>query len=93
MPTDTVFDPSDEVDARELQVNVVKVLGFMVRERPPMLFETCDRLIGRLEAATVDTAELITALRERRASILAEREAIKSAMERPEPPLVGWIAP
>ncbi len=91
--TTTVFDPSDEVDARELQVNVVKVLGFMVRERPPMLFETCDRLIGRLEAATVDTAELITALRERRASILAEREAIKSAMERPEPPLVGWIAP
>jgi hypothetical protein len=87
------FDPPDEIDARELQVNVVKVLAFLVRERPPLLFGTCDRLISRLECSAVGTAELIAALRDRRAAIFAERGVIESAMERPKPRLDGWIAP
>jgi hypothetical protein len=76
-----------------LQDNVVKMLALLIRERPPLLFGTCDRLISRLERSAVDTAELIAALRDRRAAILPEREVIKSAMERPEPPLGGWINP
>lgn len=89
----SAFDPPDEVDARELQVAVVEALTLLVRELPPTLFKTCDRLIGHLERATVDATELIAALRDRRAAILVERETITSTMERPEPPLVGWISP
>jgi len=87
------FDPPDDVDACELQHNVVKVLAFLVRERPPLLFGTCDRLLKWLELATVDTAEFATWLRERRAAIFAEREAIEQAMKQPDPPLDGWIDP
>jgi hypothetical protein len=77
-----------DVNVGELQDNAAKVLAFIVRERPPLLFGTFDRLIERL-----DTAELVTALRDRRSAIFAEREAIESAMERPDPPLVDWISP
>lgn len=91
--TKIVFDPPDEIDPRELQENAVKVLAFLIRERPPLLFGTCDRLIGRLERATVDTAGLVATLRDRRATIFAEREAIEEAMKRPDPPLNGWIDP
>ena len=87
------FDPPDDVDAREMQDNTVKVLAFLVRERPPLLFGTCDRLLRWLEHATVDTAELVTLLRERRAAILAERDAIEQAMKQPDPQLDGWIDP
>lgn len=87
------FDPPDDVDSREMQDNMVKVLAFMVRERPPLLFGTCDRLLRWLERATVDTVELVTLLRERRAAIFAEREAIEQVMKQPEPPLDGWIDP
>ena len=88
-----VFDPPHDVDAREMQDNAVKVLAFLVHERPPLLFGTCDRLLRWLEHATVDTAELVTLLRERRAAIFAEREAIEQAMNQPDPQLDGWIDP
>ncbi|MDX8501923.1 hypothetical protein RFM99_26360 [Mesorhizobium sp. VK4C] len=88
-----VLDPPEEAEAHKSQVDVVKVLSFLVRERPPMLFGTCDNLIRRLERAAVDTAELVRALRDRRAAIMIERTAIKTAMEQPDPPLVGWIDP
>jgi len=91
--TEIAFDPPEDVDARELQDNVVKMLALLIRERPPLIFGTCDRLISRLERSAVDTAELIAALRDRRAAIFAEREVIESTMKRPEPPLVGWISP
>lgn len=87
------FDPPDDVDAREMQDNAVKVLAFLVRERPPLLFGTCDRLIKWLERATVDTAELSTLLRDQRAAIFAKRGSIEQAMKRPDPPLHGWIEP
>jgi hypothetical protein len=54
------FDPPDDVDAREMQDNAVKVLAFLLHERPPLLFGTCDRLLRWLERATIDTAELVT---------------------------------
>lgn len=82
-----------DVNAGELQDNAAKVLAFIVRERPPLLFGTFDRPIERLERAAADTAELVAALRDRRSAIFAEREAIESAMERPDPPLVDWISP
>jgi hypothetical protein len=72
---------------------LVQVLEFLVRERPPLLFGTCDQLLGRLERASVDVTGVVTALRERRAAIFAEQEIIKAAMGRPAPPLVGWIDP
>lgn len=88
-----VFDAPHDVDAREMQDNAVKVLAFLVHGRPPLLFGTCDRLLRWLEHATVDTAELVTLLRERRAAIFAEREDIEQAMKQPDPQLDGWIDP
>ena len=76
-----------------MQDTAVKVLVFLVHERPPLLFGTCDRLLRWLERATVDTAELVTLLRERRAAILAEREAIEQAMKQPDPQLDSWLDP
>ena len=87
------FDPPEDVDAHEMQDKAVKVLAFLVRERPPLLFGTCDRLLRWLERATVDTAELVTLLHERRAAIFAERAAIKQAMKQTDLPLDGWIGP
>jgi hypothetical protein len=87
------FDPPDDVDAREMQDNAVKVLAFLVRERPPLLFGTCDRLIAWLERATVYTAELSTLLRDQRATIFEKRGSIEQAMKRPDPFLHGWIEP
>lgn len=91
--TQIAFDPPDGFDARELQNDAVKALALFIRERPPLLFGTCDRLIHLLERSAVDKAGLIAALRDRRDAIFVEREAIKSTMERPEPPLIGWISP
>lgn len=91
--TKIAFDPPDGVDASELQKSVVQVLEFLVRERPPLLFGTCDRLLGRLERASFDATAVVTALRDRRAAIFAEREIIEAGMDRPDPPLVGWIKP
>ncbi|ESY71157.1 MULTISPECIES: hypothetical protein [Mesorhizobium] len=88
-----VLDPPEGADVPKLKGDFVKVLTFLVRERPPMLLGTCDHLIRRLERVAVDTAELVTALRDRRAAIMIERTAIKTDMEPPDPPLVGWINP
>ncbi|WP_137104145.1 hypothetical protein [Azospirillum argentinense] len=88
-----LFDLPDDVDARELQDNIVKMLALLIRECPPLLFGTCDRLINRLGRSAIDTAELMAALRDRRTAILTERKVIKSEMERPEQPLIGWINP
>lgn len=88
-----VFDAPHDADTREMQDNAVKVLAFLVHERPPLLFGTCDRLIRWLKHATVDAAELVTLLRERRAAIFAEREAIEQAMKQPDPQRDGWIDP
>jgi hypothetical protein len=87
------FGQPDAVNAPEMQDKAVKVLARLVRERPPLLFGTCDRLLRWLERVPVETVELLTLLSERRAAILAEREAIKQSMEQPDPPLDGWINP
>ena len=69
--TKIAFDPPDGVDGSELQEKVIQVLESFVRERPPLLFGTCDRLTGRLERATVDASSVVAALRDRRAAIFA----------------------
>lgn len=90
------FDPPHGVDPsafQELQDQMVKMFELLIRKTPPLLFGTCDRLIERFKGASVDTTTIITVLNERRAAIFAEREIIKTAMERPDAPLVGWIDP
>ncbi len=87
------FDQRNGDGSRDMQCQAAELLALVVRERPPMLFGTCDRLIRTLERASIDSTELITALHDRRARIFKERQAIKMGAERPDPPLDGWIAP
>jgi hypothetical protein len=91
--TKVAFDTPDGIDASELQGNAVQVLELLVRESPPLIFGTCDRLLGWLERTSVDATAVVTALRDRRTAIFAEREIIETAMTRPDFQLVGWNDP
>lgn len=93
LTAERVFAQFDSVDANERREQATKVFTALVRERPPMLFGTCDRLIQQLERAEVDAAELVELLRDRRAAIITEREALKDKIDQPDPPLTGWICP
>jgi hypothetical protein len=91
--TQIAFSLPKGVDASEGQRNVVKVLTAFVRERPPILFGTCDWLSNQLDSQAIETSSLIASLQQRRDAILAEREAIQEAMTIEYPPLTGWVFP
>jgi len=65
----------------------------MMAKTPPRLFGTCDRLLRMLQRDTAEAPVLAAALQARRAAIFEERELMQDSLERPNPPLVGWIKP
>ncbi|MET3519111.1 hypothetical protein [Mesorhizobium abyssinicae] len=85
-----VFDPPMD---REVQKEAVKALQAIVQDAPPKLYATCDRLIEMLKNAAVDTTSIVAALTARRTEIFDELRAIRESVEKPDPPLAGWIKP
>ncbi|WP_286800833.1 hypothetical protein [Oceanicaulis sp. UBA2681] len=77
----------------ELQEEAIKILTFLCKERPPVIFGTCDRLIAKIIRIAGDTNDLTELLQKRRQEILDERDKIEKTFERSDLLPDGWIAP
>ena len=71
----------------------VQLLKMVLKNNPPRLFGTCDRLVSRLQSLDVPTAELIDELKRRRKIILDDRKRIEEEFDQEEISLRRWISP
>ncbi|MBF0181963.1 MAG: hypothetical protein HQM03_18245 [Magnetococcales bacterium] len=69
-----------------------QTIELMIKQFPPRLFGTCDRLLNVLKDLTVDVLSLRQVLETRKTEILAECEQTKAELERSDPPLRAWLS-
>ena len=83
----------DHAEAREFEFNRIQVLKRLVQNKPPRLFNTCDRLVSWLETVDLPTKELIEACQRQREVIFDERRRIEEEFDEAEYSLCGWTRP